>query len=126
MKALRYSNIAMDFGPGLSRCMDPIENGDIPASYVSLPEGNLDLLNQWKSFVAWKSTLGFSWGTSTETQRCRGPSPWVGTRFRNKGMEGSLGDETWIFLREKNVSFSFFNATPPKKKKRKSTTQWHF
>ena len=23
---------------GLSRCMDPIENGDIPASYVSLLE----------------------------------------------------------------------------------------
>ena len=23
------------------RCMNPIENGDIPASYVSLPEGNL-------------------------------------------------------------------------------------
>ena len=21
------------------RCMDPIENGDFPASYVSLPEG---------------------------------------------------------------------------------------
>ena len=26
-------------GPGLSRCMDPIENGDIPARYVSLPDG---------------------------------------------------------------------------------------
>ena len=26
-------------GPGLSRCMDPIKNGDIPASYVSLPKG---------------------------------------------------------------------------------------
>ena len=26
-------------GPGLSRCMDPIKDGDIPASYVSLPEG---------------------------------------------------------------------------------------
>ena len=25
-------------GPGLSRCMNPIENGDFPASYVSLPE----------------------------------------------------------------------------------------
>ena len=27
-------------GPGLSRCMNPIENWDIPASYVSLPEPN--------------------------------------------------------------------------------------
>ena len=27
--------------PGLSRCMDPIKNGDVmPASYVSLREGS--------------------------------------------------------------------------------------
>ena len=35
------SNIAMENALGLSRCMDPIKNGDIPASYVSL----LDLAN---------------------------------------------------------------------------------
>ena len=29
-------------GPGLSRCMDPIEHRDIPASYVNLPEGSWD------------------------------------------------------------------------------------
>ena len=35
---LRQSNIAMENGA----CEDvfPIKNGDIPASYVSLPEGN--------------------------------------------------------------------------------------
>ena len=34
---LRYTNIAMEFPP--FEDVFPIENGDIPARYVSLPEG---------------------------------------------------------------------------------------
>ena len=29
----------------------PIENGDIPASYVSLPEGNASCLNKYPLFL---------------------------------------------------------------------------
>ena len=36
---LRWSNIAIDNGP--FEDVFPIKNGDIPASYVSLPEGSI-------------------------------------------------------------------------------------
>ena len=39
------------------RCMDPIENGDNPASYVSLPEERLFLLHS-------KFFMDFSWSDS--------------------------------------------------------------
>ena len=52
--------------PGLSRCMDPIKKGDIPASYVvyqrvvSMDVVRLAHLVTWATVDSWKKTLSSS------------------------------------------------------------------